>query len=196
MEMKKQYGQMTGPVIAILIIVALIGTLALVSIASYISAANYGNRTEIALKAKKENNKNIFATYGQKVLEIAQVPDMMRDDILKVTTAAISGRYGADGSKAAWQMIKEQNPQLDPSLYRKIQQVIESGRDEFKNGQQGQIDLKRSYETALGSVWQGLWLKFAGYPRMNLAEFNIVSSTRADEVFLKGKEDGPIQLRK
>lgn len=193
--MKKQTGQISGGILAAILAAFVIAAIFAVGVTSYISAANYGNRTEVALKAKKENNKNIFATYGQKVMEIAQVPEMMRDDLVKVTTAAISGRYGADGSKAAIQMIREQNPQLDPSLYRKIQQVIESGRDEFKNGQQGQIDLKRSYETSLGTVWQGMWLRFAGYPKMNLAEFNIVSTARADEVFLKGKEDGPIQLR-
>lgn len=192
---KLQRGAMSSGMLAMIGVLVFFLGLGLVLVSTYISYANAGNRIEQALKARKEQNKNIYATYGQKVLEIAQVPEMMRDDLVKVTEAAISGRYGADGSKATWQMIKEQNPQLDPNLYRKIQQVIESGRDEFKNGQQKQIDLVRNYETQLGNVWSGFWFHMAGYPKLDLKEFAIISTARADDVYRKGREDGPIKLR-
>lgn len=163
---------------------------------SYVSAYNYGNSLEVQLKAKKEDNKNVLAQYGQKVMEIAQVPEMYKNDLVEVTTAAIQGRYGADGSKATFQWLKEQNPNLDASLYAKIQQVIESGRNDFQNSQTQLIDIRRSYETALGSFWQGMWLKFAGYPKITLSDFDIVSTDRANEIFKNKKEDGPILLRK
>jgi hypothetical protein len=193
--MKKQRGAISGAVIGLIVMVVFFLFVTMVVAGSYISAANYGNATEQSLKATKESNRNIFATYGQKVQEAAQVPGMMAEDLQKITTAAIQGRYGDNGSQAAVQWIREQNPQLDPSLYRKIQQIIESGRDEFKNGQNRQIDVKRSYETALGSFWQGMWLKFAGYPKINLDDYKIISTERADDVYRKGKEDGPIKLR-
>lgn len=192
---KSQRGAISAALLSVIGIIVFLVGLAIVGISTYVSYANAGNRIEQALKARKEQNKNIYATYGQKVLEIAQVPEMMRDDLVKVTAAAIEGRYGPDGSKATWQMIKEQNPQLDPSLYRKIQQVIESGRDEFKNGQQKQIDLVRNYETQLGNVWSGFWFRLAGYPKLDLKEFAIISTARADDVYRKGREDGPIKLR-
>lgn len=163
---------------------------------SYVSAYNYGNSLEVQLKAKKEDNKNVLAQYGQKVMEIAQVPEMYKNDLVEVTTAAIQGRYGADGSKATFQWLKEQNPNLDASLYAKIQQVIESGRNDFQNSQTQLIDIRRSYETALGSFWQGMWLKFAGYPKITLSDFDIVSTDRANEIFKNKKEDGPILFRK
>lgn len=179
----------------VLVILVVIGLIAGVIASSYISAHNYGNTMERQLEAIKTDNRNIYAQYGQKVLEVAQVPDMYIADVVKVTTAALEGRYGPDGSKAVFQWIQEQNPNVDPSLYRAVQQVIEAGRSDFENGQRRLIDVRRQYETALGYFWQGLWLRIAGYPKVNLADFDIVSTDRADEVFRNKKESGPITLR-
>lgn len=177
-----------------LLILVVIGLLALIIIPSYISAANYGNRTEVALRAKMEDNENIYAQGTQKVMEIAQVPAMYRDDLKTVITAAIQGRYGENGSQATFQWLKEQNPGLDASMYTKIQQVIESFRNEFKNAQTGMLDMRRSYETALGSVWQGMWLRIAGYPKIDLTKFTIVTTDKARQTF-ETKRDSGIQLR-
>jgi uncharacterized protein (UPF0333 family) len=193
--MKNQRGAVSGALVAVLAIVALLIALAGVAAVSYISAYNFGNSTEQQLKAVRENNKNILAQYGQKVQEAAQVPSMYAEDVTKVVTAAVQGRYGADGSKATWQMLKEQNPSLDASMYKQIQQIIESGRNDFQNGQSRQIAVKQGYETALGSFWQGMWLRIAGYPKLNLDEFKIISTGRADDAYQKGKEDAPLKLR-
>ena len=168
--------------------------LAVVGVMNYVSYANYGNRTEQALLAKVENNENIYAQGTQKIVEIAQVPAMYVDDVTKVATAAISGRYGADGSKAVFQMLKEQNPTLDSSMYTKIQQVIEAFRDEFKNNQTQMLDMKRSYKTALGNVWSGMWLSLAGYPKTDLSKFDIVTTDKAADTFKTHRDTG-IQLR-
>lgn len=193
--MKYVRGSMSGGAMIALAIVAFMVLVVMTAIGSYVSYANMGNRLEVALKAKKEDNKNIFGQYGQKVLEVAQVPGMARDDLVKVTTAAIEGRYGPNGSQAVFQMIREVNPTIDGALYRQIQQVIEAGRNEFQNGQKGQIDQLRNYETLLGNVWSGFWLRLAGYPKTDLSQFKIITTDRADEVYQRGKESGPIQLR-
>lgn len=168
--------------------------IALVAVGSYVSAANYGNRTEQALLAKVENNENIYAQGTQKIVEIAQVPDMYVADLTKVTTAAIGGRYGADGSKAVFQMLREQNPQLDPGMYTKIQQVIEAFRDSFQNNQTQMLDMKRTYKTSLGNVWQGFWLSLAGYPKTDLSKFDIVTTDKAATTFKTHRDTG-VQLR-
>ena len=174
----------------------MIALVVLVAISSYFSAASYGNDLESQLRAQQTNNKNILGQYGQKVLEVAQVPDMYKKDLVELTQAAIGGRYGENGSQATFQMIKEQNPNLDPGMYKQIQQVIESGRNDFTNGQTHLIDVRRQYEKALGSPWQGFWLRIAGYPRVKLEDFDIVSTDRADTAFKNKKEDGHIILRK
>lgn len=189
--MKNGTKTMINLIVAGTVVLAVGGTI----IGSYVSAYNYGNEMEKTLSAVRDNNKNILAQYGQKVQEAAQVPGMQRDDMMKVVVAALEGRYGADGSKATFQWIQENNPNIDSSVYVKIQQIIESGRNEFQNGQTRLIDVKRSYETSLGYFWTGTWMRVAGYPKINLAEFVAVSTERADSVFKNGKEDGPLQLR-
>ena len=173
-----------GAVLLIMLIVAM----------NYITYSNYGNRTEMALNAKVENNENIYAQGTQKVVEIAQVPAMYVEDLTKVTTAAISGRYGADGSKAVFQMLREQNPSIDSAMYTKIQQVIESFRNEFQNNQTQMLDMRRSYQTELGNVWSGMWLRMAGYPRTDMHKYDIVSTDKAADAFKTHRDTG-IQLR-
>lgn len=179
----------------VLILVGL--TLAVIAVLAlnYISAHNTGNQFENRLKAEYENNQNILSQYSQKLMEAVQVPDMMRDDLVKVSRAALEGRYGENGSQAIFQAIAEQNPQVSEALYIKLQQLIESGRDEFKNAQTRLIDTRRAYETALGSFWQGMWLRIAGYPREDLSKYKAVIIDRVEETFRTGKESAPLQLR-
>lgn len=161
---------------------------------SYISAYNFGNRMETLLAATMDNNRNILAQYGNSVTEAAQVTEMQRDDLTAVVTAALEGRYGDDGSRAVFQFIQEQNPQIDSSVYVQLQRIIEAGRIEFQNSQTVLLDQKRVYETGLGSFWQGTWLAVAGYPKTDLSKIDIVSTTRANEAFDTKLEEA-IQLR-
>ncbi len=111
-----------------LVFLGVIGAVAFLLITSYISAVNFGNRSEKGIKAQYEDMENVLAQYSLKVAEIAQVPEMYRDDLKEVYRAAIEGRYGANGSQATMQWLREQNPNFDSSLYTKIQQVMEAGR--------------------------------------------------------------------
>lgn len=187
-----QRGSALAIVLVILgVIVAGIVALALMVMSAY----NTANVLENNIKGTYENNKNILAQYGQKVLEAAQVPEMARDDLMKVATAAMEGRYGADGSKAVFQAINEQNPTVDPQLYRQIQQIIEGGRNEFQNAQTRLIDQKKGYETALGSFPTGMFMRMVGYPKVNLADYKVITTDRTEQTFKNGKEDAPIRLR-
>ena len=170
-----------GSALAVLLVVVglLVAVVAVLAL-SYISAYNTGNQFENRLKAEYENNQNILSQYSQKVMEAVQVPDMMRDDLVKVARAALEGRYGENGSQAVFQAIAEQNPQVSEALYIKLQQLIEAGRDEFKNAQTRLIDTRRAYETALGSFWQGMWLRIAGYPREDLYKYKAIIIDRVE----------------
>lgn len=159
-----------------------------------ISVYNQANGFEKALIAERDNNRNILSNYGKKIAEAAQVPDMQRDDFIKVVSAQMEGRYGSDGSKASFQWIKEHNVALDSAVYVKLQRMIESGRNEFASGQTKLISVKQSYTTILGSAPRGMVMGFLGYPKIALADFDIVSDDRTEKVFETHKESA-LKLR-
>lgn len=171
-----------------------IGGLVTLGVVSYVNAYNFGNKMENAILATWENNENILAQYGNKVVEAAQVTDMQRDDLTQVIGEAMAGRYGEDGSRAVFQMITEQNPQIDSSVYTQIQRIIEAGRNDFTTQQTILADQRRVYNTALGSFVKGTFLGWAGYPKIELDKYKPISTARASEAFETGIEES-IKLR-
>lgn len=192
--MKKQRGAISGALVALIAVISFIVLVLFISVPSYITAANYGNRTERALEAKYADNENIYAQGTQAVIEIAQVPAMYTADLKSLVTADIQGRYGKDGSQATFQFLKERQLNLDPAMYRAIQQAMLAFRAKFENAQREILDQRRSYETAIGNVWEGFWLARAGYPKLDLKKFDIVTTDKARATF-ETKRDSGIQLR-
>jgi hypothetical protein len=179
-------GSIVGGIV--LLIVILIG--------AYSNAVAFGSQQEQLINATWENNKNILGTYTTKVAEMAQVPAMARDDLSKVISSSMTARYGADGSTATMQWIKENYPgQVDNKLYERIQATIDAGRTDFQTNQTTLLDEKRVYQTNLNYLFKGALLKMAGYPKTDLSKFNIVTSTSAEKSFSTGTDDG-VTLRK
>lgn len=179
---------------ALIIALAVIGifvVMGIVFFSSFVSAKNYGNATEVRLKAKYQDNENVLSSGYQQLKGVAGVTAMARDDQIAIFRAAVTGRYGGEGSKAVFQAITEHNPIQDPQLYRKVQQVVESTQKEFQASQTAMLDIKRSYETALGSFWQGMWLNLAGYPKVDLDKYRMITSDGAAEAFSTGRQKAP-----
>lgn len=177
------------------IFLSLLIMLGIVAATSYVSANNYAVTVEAELKAARSNNKNILAQYEQKILEAAQVPEMYKNDLKEIVSAAMQGRYGADGSKATFQWIKENNLSFDSSMYNKIVDLIQAGRTDFSISQTRMLDIKRGYETQLGYVWRGFWLRVAGFPKINMGDYEPVITDRVEETFKNNKEKAPLKLR-
>lgn len=192
--MKSQQKGSAGIIALVSIVVIFVAIVAACAV-GYIGAVNYAAEVEAQLKAAKDNSENYLAQYGQKLQESVQVPGMATKDVVEIMTASVAGRYGPNGSQAAIQMIREQNGAVDQKLYERIQQLIESGRDEYKQSQTKMLDIKRGYETNLNYAWRGFWLRNAGFPKIKLDDFKVISTDRAQEAFKNGKESGPIQLR-
>lgn len=164
--------------------------------AAYLTYANQGARFEARIDAQRLQNENLLAQHEQKVLEAAQVPAMQTEDLKSMYRDVMQGRYGAEGSKALFQMLREDNPKLDQTTYIKLQQIIEAGRNDFANGQKNLLDVCRAYKTNLKAPWSGFWLGVAGYPQIDLdKQCAIVSTNRAGAAFETGKETAPLKLR-
>lgn len=190
--MKKQKGST-----AVVVLLALIGILTAGAFAlgmMWISAANLGNRSEVEIKKVWENNQNVLGQYTLKVQEIASVPAIYKDDLQSVMVNVMQARMGKDGSKALFQFFKEQNIPFDSSMYTKIQQVIEAGRNEFQVAQTRLVDVKAAYEERLGSIPQGLFLHLAGYPKIDLEKYKPVVAGDTRQAFETGVQSA-IKLR-
>lgn len=168
--------------------------LTMMGVGSVIGINNDFVGQEAGLNAQYKQNQNNYDNMVKKVLEVAQVPEMMTSDLEKVTKAAITGRYGAEGSKAVFQFIKEQNPTVSSEIYLKVQQVIEAGRNSFEADQKVLLDKKRIYETQLNSFPTGAIARFMGFPRIDLAKIDIVTSARTEKAF-DTKKDERIKVR-
>lgn len=185
MKLRKQKGSV-GIAVA-----GVIAVLAAGCVFSYFSAASYGNRTEVALKTGYDDGQNILSSGYQQLKGVAGVTKLATQDQRELFDSVVTGRYGPNGSQAVFQMITEQNPVQDPKLYQKVQQVVEGTQKEFQNWQTGFLDKRGQYETALGSPWQGMWLGFAGYPKVDPAKYKIISSAGASEAFRTGQQAAP-----
>lgn len=179
--------------------IAVVGVLLLIGVFGYfvmgVSISNQAATLEAQLQAQYKDNQNIYDNYFKKVKEIAQVPDMYVEDLQKVYKTAIGARYGADGSKAMFQFIKEHNPTFDSSLYTKIQQVIEAGRKDFEVAQRTLLDKKSVYTMKLDQFPFGFFARANGWPKMNLKEIDIVTSDRTDKVFETKRDNETVSFR-
>lgn len=151
-------------------------------------------RQENGLKAQWEQNQNSYDSYFKKVKEVAQIPDMYTNDLKKLYDSTIQGRYGRDGSRAMFQWIREVNPTLDVKLYTEIQQVIESGRNDFQANQTTLIDKKRVYENSIQSFPRNIVAGVLGFPKLDLSKYRIITSEETDKAF-ETHRSAPLNIR-
>lgn len=149
---------------------------------------------ERGLVAQYGQNRNDYDNFRKKVQEVAQVPTIYTEDLKKVYDSAITNRYGKNGSKALFQFLQEHNPNFDGSLYKEVQQVIESGRNSFEADQKTLLDKKRVYESTLKTFPNNVVTSLLGFPKIDLAKYDIVTSNDTEKVFDTKKSEA-ISLR-
>lgn len=181
-------GLIIGLSIMGIIIFFVIGT-----IATIFGTNNVCVQQEQTVIAQYDQNKNNYDNYFKKLKETAQVPEMYVESFKKVYDGIMKGRYGVDGSKAAFQWIQENNPSFDSSMYRHIQEVIEAGRNSFEANQKSLLDKKRVYQTYLGQMPEGLFARMLGFPKIDLNKYGIVTSDVTEFIF-DTKKSEPIKI--
>ncbi|MBI2056207.1 MAG: hypothetical protein HYT37_02410 [Candidatus Sungbacteria bacterium] len=168
-----------------LAILGTIGVLVLFFVVGYFGFQNTANVHENGIIAQYDVNKNVYDNGWKEIKEMAQIPDMYTGQLEKLYKVALEGRYGADGSKAMMQFIQEQNPTIDSSLFRQIQQSIEIFRKRFTAEQTALVSRKQAYRNYLTGTFSGrLYNSIAGgYPKIDMTKYDIVTSDKTEEDF-------------
>ena len=185
-----------------LVALAIFGVLGLIGFQVYSSTYNMANSYEQQIDNLQKKSKSTLSNYATQMVEIAQVPNKYKSDLIDVIKATMSGRYGnhsvgEDGKENSpvMQFIKEQNLQLDSKLYLNLQNSMVAGRREFKISQDKLMDACRNYKTKLGSFVSGSLLKMQGYPKLDLNNYcTVVSDTTTKNTF-ETKEQKPISIQ-
>lgn len=179
---------------ALAIFGSIFGALILAVVMMFISANNWAVKQEAKLDGLDQTRQSVLATYEQKVMTAVQVPEMYRDDLTKVIRETVQGRYGQEGSKAVFQAISEANIQFDSGLYRKIQDLIEIGRNDYQQAQTELTDASAAYKAGSGVFPRNVVLGILGYPKVNLDDYKPVLTDRVTDAF-KTKKEAPLKLR-
>lgn len=173
------------------VVAALVGgTIAM----GYISAYNEGNETEKQISFLNQESENRLSHYTVSIQEIASIPDAYKEGLKDVLKSTLEARYGDTGNKSAISFIKEHSVNFDSKLYENVQRAIKSGREEFRISQTRKIEVCRNYQTSLGYLWKGTFMKWAGYPKLNLADVCAIVSDEGTVEAFKTKKTSPIKL--
>lgn len=194
----------------ILEILVIIGGIQFGLIAGIISWYSTGISLQETTLAQYRDNQNKYDAFWKSVTEVAQIPDKYKTDFKDIVLSETRAKYGDSGSNAMFQWFQDRNLTLPSEIYTKIQTVIESGRADFKRGQQDLLDKQRRtrthYKTVLGSFCR-IFTDFLenvegelkpikdldGDGRYTVLDYDIITSRRTKRAFETG-EDDPIDV--
>ena len=137
------------------------------------------------IEAKQKANETIFDNTWKKINQTVQVSDKYKDGLKEVLLAYTSGRSKGD-SQLLMDWTKEAVPTFDSSIYKQINNVITSSRDDFTKNQEILIDLSRQHQQFIQKFPTNVFCAFLGIKEI---EIKVVTSSKTEEAFNTGKED-------
>lgn len=173
---------MKGLIIGVVILVVL-GTIVATQYVGYHNDwTNMKNKYEAQVEADKVIYDNVWKVIKQQ----AQVSDQYADKFKESYVAIMEGRYGDEGRQGGgfFNVLQEQNPQFDATMYKQLMNTIDSKRTEFTANQKLLVayhqELKNMKEK-IPSSW------FLG--SKELPELQTVTSGKTKETFETGEEN-------
>ncbi len=139
-----------GLIITLAVLAALvIGVISLFNYASGLQKE--GVAQETSLNAQYLANQNELSTYVSKFYETIGVANLKSDKMDQIITDAVKGRYennssAQPGRGQLFSAIQEAYPNADLSVYDRIIDQINSGREAYKAKQDKLVDMLRAYD--------------------------------------------------
>jgi hypothetical protein len=144
------------------------------------------------IEAKHTDNKQVYSSIRIKIEQAGLVANTYSDQVVRAIETAIGSRYGDGGAKGAMLWIKEQNPEIDPATYTKLQQIIESEFTRFESNQTTLLDLGRVYKTKIRKFPGSFLASILGYSKEDMDKYLTVLTTKeAQEDFDTGNMTAP-----
>lgn len=173
---------------------------------SCVTFQNTAVNLESSVKGQYQKNQNTYDAFWKTVKESAQISDEYKEAFKEILVDDTQARYGKDGAGAAFLMLNERPINFDDKTYLKIMQLIESGRHDFRQGQDDLLDKQRVYENHLRSVSGSFFAGITGFPkevggelappfdkdgdgRMTVLDYKIVTSAKTEAAFATAKDD-------
>lgn len=96
-----------------------------------ISYQNAYERIDQDILSQYKKVESNYEKMSRVILQQAGIVNKYSTDFKDIYKGMMQGRYGKDGSKAMFQWIKEQNPQIDAGVYKKLMTTVEAQRTGF-----------------------------------------------------------------
>lgn len=169
--MKTQKGSVLGIILGVLgslfLIVALIAAI-------FFHYKDRGSDFQVKIGSKYRVAQSGLSKYTLKMQDLKGLKNMDTEAVKSLLTASNTSRYGADGSQAAVQWLKENNIPVNNELVTKMAVLIDSGRDEYGVLQEDLNSDCTTFKYELGRSWSGMWYSIAGRPdESNKKEFSL-----------------------
>lgn len=159
--------------VAAVMIFALIAGISLFS--TFNTVQKDGKAMENSLEAQYKANQNELSTYIMQFKESLGVADRSTAKLDEVLANAITGRYDGDMEPGTggqmFSAITEAYPDLTATTesYAKVQDLVTSGRAEFRNQQNKLSNMLSTYETWMeGGLIHSQIVKMSGFPSDSL----------------------------
>lgn len=170
----------------ILIINLIWWSLVLALIFSYVQYSN----TEVELRNQVEAQSQVLESHHDRMwstlAQQAQVSSEYREVFEEVYPALMEGRYSANEAAGMLNInvVREDNPEFDTSLYRELSRTIEAERTSFHRTQSRLIDLHREHKSLLETFPGSVILA-----SREKVEITIITSTRSKQAAASGIDD-------
>jgi hypothetical protein len=169
--MKTQKGSALGIILGVLgllfLVVALIAAI-------FFHYKDRGSDFQVKIGSSYRLAQSSLSKYTLKMQDLKGLKNMDTQALKDLLTSSNTSRYGADGSQAAVQWLKENNIPVNNELVTKMAVLIDSGRDEYGVQQENLNADCTTFKYELGRSWSGLWYSIAGRPdESNKKEFSL-----------------------
>lgn len=137
------------------------------------------------IEAQQKANETVFDNMWKKISQTTQVADKYKDGLKGVLVSYAEGR-SKNSDQLLMDWTKEAVPNFDASLYKQINNIVASSRDDFTNSQKLLIDLSRQHNTMIRRFPNNV---FCAVLHIEPIEIKVVTSSKTDKAFETQKED-------